>query len=59
MQHNVTLWRVRETIFEADTQQLLSYVTVNNIRILSVAQQYFYGEFISSAAINSFISFVV
>jgi len=48
--YDVTLWRVRLTIVEVETQQRLPcivelHVAINNIQILSVAQQCFCGEF--------------
>jgi hypothetical protein len=57
MQHNVTLWRVRVTIVAVETQQCIActdelHVNVNNIRIISVAEKCFYGEFMSLAAIK-------
>jgi hypothetical protein len=50
--YNVTLWRVHVTIVAVGTQQCIFcvveiHVTVNYIKILSVAQQCFYGKFIS------------
>jgi hypothetical protein len=57
MQHNVTSWGVRVTIVAVETQQCVActdelHVTVNNIRILRVAQKCFYGEFMSPAAMK-------
>jgi hypothetical protein len=56
--YNVTLWCLRLTILQVETQQgILSvvvelYVTVNCIKILSVAQQCFYGEFVTGNNAN-------
>jgi len=52
---NVTLWCVRITIFAVETQQRLLcvfelHVNVDYIKIL--AQQYFYGKFLSQLTIN-------
>jgi hypothetical protein len=47
--YNVTLWRFRVTIVAVEKQKMHSvrvvelHVTVNNIKILSVAQQCFCG----------------
>ena len=54
---NVTLRCIRITIFIVETQQRLLcvyelQVTVDYIKILGVAQQYFYGKFMSPLAIN-------
>ena len=49
--YNVTLWHVRVTIVAVGTQQcillvLLRHVSLSAIqKILSVAQQYFYGKY--------------
>ena len=52
--YNITLWRVSVTIVAMEMQQCVMcivelHVTVNNITILSVARNCFYGEFISPA----------
>jgi len=61
MYKNVTLWCVRITSFAVETQQWLLcafelHVTLDYIKILGVAQQYFYGKFISSLTINHSVS---
>ena len=52
------MWRVRITDVAMEAQKMSSVcivdldVTVNNIKIMNVAQQRFYGEFMSLAAIK-------
>lgn len=49
---NVTLWRIRLTVVAVETQQCVLRIVelnlaVNNIKIPSVAQQCFHGDFMS------------
>jgi len=55
--YNVTLWHVRITIVAVETQQCILcvvglHVTVNYIKILSVAQQCFYSKVMLPAKIK-------